>query len=115
MACEKRVTPSCHTGICRHVSTAQAVSTTPATAADPRTGASTHVTAMSRPIIGRYMYRSAIDCMPVCTMPITGSRVTRYHSQPNVLARERSAAHVIAARMTAAITSARGAIAAGIG
>src|ERR1051326_3876383 len=41
-----------------------------------------HAIMMNKPIIGRYVYRSAIDCTPTCISPITGTSIPKYQSQP---------------------------------
>ena len=37
---------------------------------------------IASPISGMYVYRSAIACSPTCTIPMTGTSVTTYHSHP---------------------------------
>ena len=34
------------------------------------------------PMSGTYVYRSAMACDPICTSPITGTRVPMYHTHP---------------------------------
>src|SRR2546426_5230292 len=48
----------------------------------PTSSSTDQHTAMKMPIDGMYVYRSAIDCSPTCTSPITGTSVPRYQSQP---------------------------------
>src|ERR1700736_5133780 len=41
-----------------------------------------HTIATKRPICGMYMYRSAIDWIPTCTIPITGTSVPTNQNHP---------------------------------
>src|SRR5580700_9269553 len=47
-----------------------------------RTSAEPQATITNKPIIGMYMYRSALAWYPICTSPTTGTSVPRYQNQP---------------------------------
>src|ERR1041385_5326214 len=90
IAFSKRETLSCQWVSCIHVRTLNPKRTAPAAIESailrgdhPDTRSETPQAIMiDNPIIGTYIYRSAIDCNPTCTMPITGTRVPRYHNHP---------------------------------